>query len=145
MRPQIADLVKNLAQIMTYDNPVYEFGSYIVYGQESLANMRPYFQGRDYIGTDMRPGNGVDVVYNMCTSRLQEWSVGLALCLDTIEHVEYPYTAISNIHHALKPGGAIILSSVMNFPIHDHPSDYWRFTHEAFMVMLRRDSCILKI
>jgi hypothetical protein len=31
----------------------------------------------------------------------------------------------------------VVLSSVMNFPIHDYPYDYWRFTPEAFKSILK--------
>jgi hypothetical protein len=41
------------------------------------------------------------------------------------------------IHRILKPHGIAIISSVMNFPIHDHPYDYWRFTPEAFKSILK--------
>jgi hypothetical protein len=34
----------------------------------------------------------------------------------------------------------VILSSVMNFPIHDYPSDYWRFTPKACELLLQRFS-----
>jgi len=30
------------------------------------------------------------------------------------------------------------MSSVMDFPIHDYPHDYWRFTPEAFRVLLKK-------
>ena len=29
------------------------------------------------------------------------------------------------------------MTSVMLFPIHDYPSDYWRFTPQAFQLLLR--------
>ena len=45
---------------------------------------------------------------------------------------------MSEIHRILKPGGMVIMSSVMKFPIHDYPSDYWRFTPKAFELLLRR-------
>jgi len=32
----------------------------------------------------------------------------------------------------------VIMSSVMNFPTHDYPSDYWRFTPKAFELLLKR-------
>ena len=29
------------------------------------------------------------------------------------------------------------MSSLLNFPIHEHPFDYWRFTPEAFNSLLK--------
>jgi hypothetical protein len=31
----------------------------------------------------------------------------------------------------------VVMSSVMKFPIHDFPSDYWRFTPKAFELLLK--------
>ena len=32
------------------------------------------------------------------------------------------------MHRVLRPGGLLAISSLMFFPIHAHPWDYWRFT-----------------
>jgi ubiquinone/menaquinone biosynthesis C-methylase UbiE len=52
--------------------------------------------------------------------------------------VENVHQAMKEIHRVLKPGGMVIMSSVMDFPIHDYPSDYWRFTPKAFEILLKR-------
>src|SRR5262249_20741343 len=36
----------------------------------------------------------------------------------------------------LAPGGLCVITSVMLFPIHGYPNDYWRFTPEGFRVLL---------
>ena len=36
----------------------------------------------------------------------------------------------------LRPGGVLAISSLMFFPIHAHPWDYWRFTPEGFERLL---------
>ena len=40
------------------------------------------------------------------------------------------------MYRILKPDGIIAISSVMNFPIHGYPSDYWRYTPEGFVSLL---------
>ena len=84
----------------------------------------------------MREGPGVDVILNLHNINLPPESVGTVLILDTLEHVEFPRKAIKEIHRILKPNGILIMSSVMYFPIHNHPCDYWRFTPEAFRSLL---------
>ena len=37
-------------------------------------------------------------------------------------HVEYPRRAMAEIHRILKDDGIVIISSVMNFPIHAYPT-----------------------
>ncbi len=36
----------------------------------------------------------------------------------------------------LRPDGALLVSCPFNVEVHDYPSDYWRFTPEAFAVLL---------
>ena len=117
--------------------PVYEFGSFKVPGQEDLADLRSLFPGFVYVGSDMRPGPGVDLLLNLEDIKLQSNSLGTVICIDTLEHVQDVKKAVDELHRVLKPGGLCIISSVMNFPIHEHPSDYWRFTPFAFAWLLR--------
>jgi hypothetical protein len=42
------------------------------------------------------------------------------------------------MYRIIRPGGIVLLSSVMNFEIHDYPSDYWRFTPEGFRSLLKK-------
>jgi len=60
MRPTIRRFVDAVAQTLPIGEPIYEFGSYRVEGQEELADLRPLFPGKEYIGCDLRPGLGVD-------------------------------------------------------------------------------------
>ncbi len=117
--------------------PIYEFGSFQVPEQMGFADLRPLFHDKEYLGCDMREGPGVDKVLNIHALDLPPESVGMVLCFDTLEHVEYPRTALEEIHRVIKPGGIVVISSVMNFPIHDYPYDYWRFTPEAFKSILK--------
>jgi len=124
-------------QYLDLPGPIYEFGSYLVTGQEDLANLRPLFPGKQYIGCDMRKGPGVDKVLNLHDIDLPINTAGTVLCFDTLEHVEYPWKAIEEIYRILRPGGVAIMSSLMNFPVHNYPHDYWRFTPEGFKSLLK--------
>jgi len=81
-------------------------------------------------------GPGVDVVLDLHHINLPSESVGSVLMLDTLEHVEFPRKAIEEAHRILKKDGVLIMSSVMNFRIHEYPHDYWRFTPEGFQSLL---------
>jgi SAM-dependent methyltransferase len=137
MRQAIKDLVSIAAATLPIRGPIYEFGSLQVPGQEGFADLRPYFPDQEYVGADMRAGPGVDKVLNLHDIDLPEESVSTVLCFDTLEHVEYPHRALEQIHRILKPDGIAVISSVMNFPIHDYPYDYWRFTPGAFKSILK--------
>jgi len=136
MRESIKQFVKMCSEILPISEPIYEFGSLQVPSQEGFADLRPIFYGKKYIGADMRQGSGVDVILNLHSIDLPSESTGTVLILDTLEHVEFPLKAMEEAYRILKPNGFVVISSVMNFPIHDHPSDYWRFTPEGFKSIL---------
>jgi len=137
MRKNIKEFVSIVANTIQIKEPIYEFGSLQVAGQEGFADLRPLFPGKKYVGVDMREGRGVDKVLNLHDIDLPAECVGTILCLDTLEHVEYPHRALEEIYRVLEPYGIAIISSVMDFPIHDYPYDYWRFTPEAFRSLLK--------
>lgn len=138
MRQNIKDFAEICAKHLPVQGPVYEFGALQVPGQEGFANLRPMFSNVEYVGVDMREGPGVDKVLNLHDIDLPDDSVGAVVCLDTLEHVEYPRKALDEILRILKPGGMVIMTSVMKFPIHDFPYDYWRYTPEAFRSLLQK-------
>ena len=140
MRESIRDFVKGVSESVPILEPIYEFGSFQVEGQEAIADLRPLFPGKKYIGCDMRSGKGVDLLLNLHDIDLPDSTAGTVLALDTLEHVEFCRRAMSEVHRILKPGGIAIISSVMYFPIHDYPSDYWRFTPEGFRSLLNQFS-----
>jgi len=137
VKPCVREFVELVRNSIPLQGPIYEIGSYQVPGQEELADLRPLFSGLEYFGTDMRMGPGVDLILNLHNIELPDNSVPTILCLETLEHTEYPYRAIEEIHRVLMPEGITVISSLMDFPIHDHPYDYWRYTPEAFRSILK--------
>lgn len=137
MRDSIKHFVKICAETLPVAEPIYEFGALQVPGQEGYADLRPFFPGKKYVGADMREGPGVDVILDLHKIELASESVGTVLTLDTLEHVEYVREAVEEMHRILKPKGIVMMSSVMFFPIHGYPYDYWRFTPEAFKSLLK--------
>lgn len=128
----VADLVGRLE----LREPIVEFGSMQV--EDGQPNdLRPLFQGRAFVGTDMRPGPGVDRIEDLRKLGFADEEVGTALCLDTLEHCADPIAAARELHRVVSgEGGVCIISSVMLIGIHAYPSDYWRFTPEGFRVLL---------
>lgn len=137
MRQSVKDYLVKIIDRHPPLEPIYEIGSYRVEGQEEFADLRSFFPGKVYVGCDMREGLGVDQVEDVHCLKTKSNSIGTVLIFDTLEHVEDVHRALREIHRVLKPGGMVIMSSVMKFPIHDYPSDYWRFTPKAFELLLK--------
>jgi hypothetical protein len=135
-QPLIRAFVAELAAQVELPDPVVEFGALQVEpGQD--GDLRPLFAGRDYVGTDMRDGPGVDRVEDLRRLRFADGEVGTALCLDTLEHCEDPPMAARELARVTsRDGGVCVISSVMLFGIHGYPNDYFRFTPEGFRSLL---------
>jgi len=137
VRDNVKAFVTDVAELFEIPEPIYEFGSLQVSGQEGYADLRPLFPGKWYVGCDARSGVGVDRIEDLMGLSLGDETVGTVLILDTLEHVENCHRAMEEVHRIVKPEGIVAISSVMLFPIHEYPSDYWRFTPEAFRLLLR--------
>ena len=129
------DFVAELARTIELPEPIVEFGSLQV-EPDQPNDLRPLFEHQRFLGTDMREGPGVDRVEDLRSLSFAAGEVGTALCLDTLEHCQDPLAACRELHRVLREDGVCVLSSVMFFPIHGYPQDYWRFTPEGFRILL---------
>lgn len=136
MRTTMLSLARTLSRSVRLPEPIYEFGARRVPGQEHRGDVRSFFRDRRFIGTDVEPGEGVDAVLDLHRLGLDDGSIGTALVFDTIEHVRDPWRALAEIHRCLVPGGLLVITSVMYFPVHAYPDDYWRFTASGFSILL---------
>jgi SAM-dependent methyltransferase len=134
MRHAALEFARDIAERFPIAGPAVEMGARAADGQEDIANLRPLFAPLvdTYIGCDIQPGPGVDQIEDIHALTFADNSVGTVLCFETLEHVADPIRAVQEMHRILKPGGLLAISSVMFFPIHEHPWDFWRFTPEGF-------------
>lgn len=124
--------VRQFIKICTEELPiigtVYEFGSYQVNGQRELADLRPLFKNVKFIGSDIRDGPGVDIIFDVQDIQLPNECADAVICCEVLEHIKNPQKAAQELHRILKIGGVAILSAPMHYHIHEEPNDYWRFT-----------------
>ena len=137
MRLGALEFARDVAENFTLGEPLVEMGARAAEGQEDIADMRPLFEVGTYIGCDIQEGPGVDRIEDIHNLTFDDDSVGAILCLETLEHVTDPIRAVQEMHRVLRPGGVLAMSSVMFFPIHEHPWDFWRFTPEGFEKLLQ--------
>ena len=120
---------KHLRKADVFNQTVLEVGSRNING--SVRDIILPFQPEQYIGTDMEAGDGVDVVLNALdlVTMYGEESFDIVVCAEMLEHCEHWKGAIANMKSVLKPGGMILLTTRSpGYPLHEYPSDYWRFT-----------------
>ena len=48
------------------------------------------------------------------------------LCLNVLEHTFNPITILDNLCGLLKPGGYLLISTPLMWPLHSYPYDFWR-------------------
>ena len=90
----------------------------------------------NYILADVQPGLGVDVVADV--HRLpQDWAgrFDAVVAIAVFEHLERPWIAAREIARVLAPGGFCYVSTCQTFPLHAHPSDFFRFSREALALI----------
>lgn len=136
MTPFLRGMIEATVRTFKMPGPIVEVGSYHVPGQEQLIDLRQLFAGQSYVGIDMRAGPGVDRVENVERMTMASRSVGTVVALSTLEHVRRFWLGMAELKRILRPDGVMILSTPFHFHIHNHPSDYWRFTPEALDSLL---------
>lgn len=82
---------------------VLEVGSFNVNGE-----VRQFFAGR-YLGIDIKPGPGVDVVADASTYEPSEL-FDVVVCCEVLEHTVVWPGIVAMCGRALRPGGALILT-----------------------------------
>ena len=136
MRYAALEFAHDVADNFPIAEPVIELGAREATGQEGYADVRGIFGAAEHIGCDIQEGPGVDRVEDIHDLSFEDASVGTVLCFETLEHVVDPIRAVQEMHRVLRPDGILAISSVMFFPIHAHPWDFWRFTPEGFSKLL---------
>jgi hypothetical protein len=84
-----------------------------------------------YVGVDLAPGNGVDVVCDASAivERFGEGCADIVISTEMLEHAEDWRAAVSAMKCALVVGGVLLLTARSpGFKLHDYPADWWRYT-----------------
>jgi len=109
------------------DGAILEIGSKD-YG--STMPFRKHIRHGEYVGLDMAPGAGVDVVGDLSKGMcgLSDGHFALIICCSVLEHVEKPWLMARNISRLTRPGGRVYMSVPWVWRYHAYPDDYFRFS-----------------
>jgi SAM-dependent methyltransferase len=109
---------------------VIEVGSYCVDG--SLRPIIESWSPGEYVGVDIQPGPGVDV---LCPAEklVEEFgkdSFDVVISTCVLEHIKNWKESVSNMKNVCKPNGILLIIVPSEWAFHAFPHDYWRFTKE---------------
>ncbi len=89
------------------------------------------YWGVDYPVTmkgSYRSSTQADAFANCLQLPFQDHSFDTVLNTQVLEHVPDPQKLIAEMSRVLKPGGVLILSAPMTWPLHEEPYDFYRYT-----------------
>jgi len=105
---------------------------------------KPYkamFAGRvtEHFGCDVVQSSErcVDILCPATAIPLEDGSFDTVLCTQVIEHVADHKGVLQEAFRLLKPGGTLILSAPMYWPLHEEPYDFFRFTRHGLDYLLK--------
>lgn len=86
------------------------------------------YLSHDWEGTLHTPNRDYDVVSPADQLPLGDASIDVVVCTQVLEHLPEPWLAVEEFHRILVPGGRLILTAPLVWPLHELPYDYYRFT-----------------
>jgi SAM-dependent methyltransferase len=82
-----------------------------------------------YVATDMRPGDGVDVVCDAADLPARFVQADVVISTEMLEHAKDWQGAVRGMITVLAPGGVLVLTTrSQGFPLHGYPEDHWRYS-----------------
>jgi SAM-dependent methyltransferase len=111
---------------------ILEIGSRVV-GPLSEPRAGNFPSAARFIGVDIHPGRGVDVVCDAHTlsSVFRPGSFDYVFSLSVLEHLPAPWLVAVEVNQVLAMGGLVMKSVPFAFPLHETPNDFWRFSDKG--------------
>ena len=128
--------LEDQAEIMVLD-----IGSADVNGSYREVFAKPAYR---YIGADMAPGPGVDIVLSdPYKLPLTDASVDIVISGQSFEHCEFFWLLFQEMVRVLRPEGLIFLIAPSAGAIHRYPVDCYRFYPDAYAALAKHAGCVL--
>jgi SAM-dependent methyltransferase len=96
---------------------------------------------KEYVGLDFKKTAGdrishADVIGSALDLPFANNSFDTVLSTEVLEHIPLPGKMLKEIYRVLRPGGYIILTAPLFWPIHEKPFDYFRYTPYGLRYLL---------
>jgi SAM-dependent methyltransferase len=89
------------------------------------------------IRIDVSPAHRPDVIGDALALPFANEAMNVVTMFEVLEHLSEPWLAIEEARRVLGPGGTILGSAPLVWPIHGDPDDYFRFTEAGLRALLR--------
>jgi SAM-dependent methyltransferase len=106
-------------------------------GGATGTRYRALVQARRYWTLDVQPQHRPSVRGDAHALPFRDGSADLVVCLQVLEHCIRPAVVLDEIFRVLRPGGRLVLSTVLVYELHGSPHDYYRFTASALEDLAR--------
>lgn len=121
-------------------DPILEVGSrcHGTFAERPWMNNRTLRPDCEFVGIDLQPGEGVDVVVppEDLWGALGHDEFGSAILSEVLEHDEYPHDTLTKLNYALVPNSCVLITVPFAHHVHGFPHDFWRFTPDGLRHML---------
>lgn len=91
----------------------------------------------DIVTIDIDVKRTPDVVTDLAKMGIASEKFDIVCCLEVLEHVPEPQTAIAELKRVLKTEGILYISTPFICGIHDAPNDFYRYTKYGLSYLLR--------
>ncbi len=115
---------------------VIELGARVV-GSHSSLNAGLFAPECRFVGVDIHPAPGVDVVADAhaLSRAFPSGSVDGVFSLAVMEHIAAPWVVAAEINKVLRVGGETLHLVPHAWPVHEQPNDFWRFSDDGLRLL----------
>lgn len=101
----------------------------------NTTSFREVYPEAKYVGVDISPGAGVDVVLDLERSTGKLGKFDVVICCSVLEHTPRPWRMAKNINKLVADNGHLYISVPWVQRWHPYPNDYWRISHEGIKAL----------
>lgn len=116
-------------------------GDIIELGGEKKYDVQHFFESNKVIVSNI--SRDCDIHVDVTNIQFEDQTVDNYLMISMLQHVNDPFTAISEVKRTLKKGGKLLLVNAFSHPLCDE-KDYWRFGEDAYIEFFKDDFEIVK-